>query len=230
MEEINLKELFDYFKERAMLALIIILVVLVIGSIYSIFLKQPLYQSEATVVLVSDDGQAGGGGTSYTTSDVQLNKSLVSTYSEIIVSRKIIHQVIKNLNLDYTVKELQNNVNVSTVKDTEIIKIAVDDPDKSLSADIANEIVKVFSEEIKSIYKIQNVSQVDIAEEVDKPYNVNIVKDLLIYILVGIVLACGVIFVIYYFDRTVKSIEQVEQKIKLPILGGVQEYQRGAKK
>ena len=230
MEEINLKELFDYFKERAMLALIIILVVLVIGSIYSIFLKQPLYQSEATVVLVSDDGQAGGGGTSYTTSDVQLNKSLVSTYSEIIVSRKIIHQVIKNLNLDYTVKELQNNVNVSTVKDTEIIKIAVDDPDKSLSADIANEIVKVFSEEIKSIYKIQNVSQVDIAEEVDKPYNVNIVKDLLIYILVGIVLACGVIFVIYYFDTSIKSAEEIENKLGLPVFGIVPIVKRKEKK
>ena len=34
----------------------------------------------------------------------------------------------------------------------------------------------------------------------------------------------------FYFDRTIKSVEQVEQKIKLPILGGVQEYQRGAKK
>ena len=228
MEEINLKELFDYFKERAMLALIIILAVLVIGSIYSIFLKQPLYQSEATVVLVSDDGQAGGG--NYTTSDVQLNKSLVSTYSEIIVSRKIIHQVIKNLNLDYTVKELQNNVNVSSVKDTEIIKIAVDDPDKSLSADIANEIVKVFSEEIKSIYKIQNVSQVDIAEEVDKPYNVNIVKDLLIYILVGIVLACGVIFVIYYFDTSIKSAEEIENKLGLPVFGIVPIVKRKEKK
>ena len=47
---------------------------------------------------------------------------------------------------------------------------------------------------------------------------------------IGFVLAAGVLFIIFYFDRTVKSIEQVEQKIKLPILGGVQEYERGVKK
>ena len=43
MEEINLKQLFDYFKERILMVLIIILSVLVVGSIYSILLKTPMY-------------------------------------------------------------------------------------------------------------------------------------------------------------------------------------------
>ena len=34
--------------------------------------------------------------------------------------------------------------------------------------------------------------------------------------MVGLVLGCGISFVIFYFDRTIKSVEQVEQKIKLP--------------
>ena len=39
------------------------------------------------------------------------------------------------------------------------------------------------------------------------------------------------VFMIFYFDRTIKSVEQVEQKIKLPILGSVQEFnsKRGRK-
>lgn len=59
MEEINLKELFDYFKSRIMVILIIILVALIAGSVYSIFLKTPLYRSKTTIVLVSEDGTAG---------------------------------------------------------------------------------------------------------------------------------------------------------------------------
>ena len=42
MEEINLKELFDYIKERILVVIIIILAVLVVGCIYSIFLKKPM--------------------------------------------------------------------------------------------------------------------------------------------------------------------------------------------
>ena len=61
MEEINLKELFAYFKNRIVLILIIVLVVVLFGSVYSLFLKVPVYESMSSIVLVSDEGQAGGG-------------------------------------------------------------------------------------------------------------------------------------------------------------------------
>lgn len=60
MEEINLKELFAYFKNRIVLILIIVLVVVLFGSVYSLFLKVPVYESMSSIVLVSDEGQAGG--------------------------------------------------------------------------------------------------------------------------------------------------------------------------
>lgn len=230
MEEINLKELFDYVKERLLIIIIIMLAVLVVGCVYSIFIKTPLYKSYSRVVLVSDDGTASGGTGGVTQSDVQLNKSLVSTYSELVTSRTIMDKVIKNLALNYTIEELTGHVTVSSVKDTEIIRIEVVDADKGLAADIANEIVKVFGEEIKNIYKIQNVSTVDIAEESESPYNINVIKDIVIYILVGGVLAFGAIFVVYYFDSTIKSAEEIENKLGLPVLGIVPKVKHREKK
>lgn len=229
MEEINLKELFDYIKERILIVIIIMLGVLVVGCVYSIFIKTPLYKSTTRIVLVSDSGESSGNG-SYTQSDLQLNQNLVSTYSEIVKSRKNLDTVIKNLALPYTIDQLYDNVAVSTVKDTEIIKIDVVDEDKGLAADIANEIVKVFGEEIKYIYKLQNVSTVDVAEESEEPYNINVLKDLVIYVLVGAVLALGSVFVVYYFDTTVKNAEEIETKIGLPVLGIVPKVKHKEKK
>ena len=139
-------------------------------------------------------------------------------------------QVIKNLALDYTPAYLKSNVTVSTVNNTEIIKVVVTDPDKSLAADIANEIVKVFSNQIKSIYKLQNVSQIDVAAEAGSPYNINIVKDLVIYILIGLVLSFGLVFVIFYFDTTVKSSEEIENKLGLPVMGVIPKVKKDKKK
>lgn len=228
MEEINLKELFDYLKERILVIAIIMLGVLVVGCVYSIFLKKPMYESETTVVLVSDDGTSGGGST--TQSDVNLNQSLVSTYSEIVKSRRIADKVIKNLSLDYTIDELLKNITVTNTSDTEIIKIVVVDQDKGLAADIANEVVKVFGEEIKNIYKLQNVSVIDVGEEAEEPYNINVLKDLVIYFLVGAVIACGSVFVVYYFDTTIKSAEEVEKKLGLPVFGIVPRVKHREKK
>lgn len=227
MEEINLKELFDYIKERIFMIIAVTLAVVALGCVYSSFLKTPMYKSTSTVLLVSDDGTTGNTGT--TQSDVNLNKSLVSTYSELVKSRTVLKTVIENLSLEYEVSELSEKITVSNVSDTEIIKISVTDADSSLAADIANEIVNVFGEEIKNHYKLQNVSVVDVAEEEEQAYNINFVKDVVIYMLIGCVLALGTVFVIFYFDTTIKSAEEVENKLGLPVLGIVPKINRKEK-
>jgi capsular polysaccharide biosynthesis protein len=219
MEEINLKELFDYIKERIFMILAITLAVIALGCVYSSFLKTPMYRSTSSVLLVSDDGQASGGATGTTQSDVQLNKSLVSTYSELVKSKTVLKTVIKNLELDYELTELDKKVTVSNVNNTEIIKIEVVDSERERAAEIANEVVKTFGDEIKKHYKLQNVSVVDVAEVAEKPYNINFLKELIIYLLLGAVLSVGIVFVIFYFDTTIKSAEEVENKLGLPVLG-----------
>lgn len=222
MEEINLKELFEYFKERILIVFTIILVVLIIGCVYSVFFKTPMYQSNSTIVLVNDDGSSE----SVTNAEIQLGKNLVTTYSSIITSRRVLEPVINNLSLDYSYERLKGLVSVSNDTKTEIIKIFVKNSDAGLAATIANEIVKVFNEEIKNIYKLQNVSVIDKAIESSSAYNINVVKDVIIYLFVGIVLAFATIFVIFYFDTTIKSAEEVENKLGLPVFGIIPKVKR----
>ena len=76
-------------------------------------------------------------------------------------------------------------------------------------------------DEVKDIYNLENVSIVDKAVLAKDPYNINIIKESIIYIALGVVLSCGVIFVIYYFDNTIKSIDQVEKHLGVPVIGTV---------
>ena len=95
---------------------------------------------------------------------------------------------------------------------------------------IANSTASVFTKEVSSLYKMDNVSILDYATINESPYNINILKQLIIYILAGLVISLGTVFMIFYFDRTIKSVEQIEQKIKLPVLGSVQDISKGGKK
>ena len=163
MEEINLSEVFSYFKSKIMQILIITVSVMIIGNIYTIFFEVPLYQSNTTILLVNED-------TKQTTTDLQLNKNLIGAYSEIIKSRKVLNQVIKILDLDYSVGQLSKNVSVAAVNDTEIIRITVNDRNKAKSVLIANQIAETFSKEVKSLYHLENVAIIDKAISTDKPY------------------------------------------------------------
>ncbi len=216
MEEIDLKDLFDYFKSRISWIIIAVALAVVLGNIYTIFTRVPLFRSSTSLVLVSENG---GENRTYNTSEQQLNKNLVGTYSEIIKSKMIMNEVISNLDLKYTATDLQSQVSVSSVANTELIRISVSDADPKLAAAIADETANVFVKEVNKFYKLNNVTVLDKAEISESAYNVNYIKDNIIYILVGLVISCGVIFVVFYFDTTIKTSEEIEKKLGLTIIG-----------
>ncbi len=217
MEEINLEELFYYFRNKISWIIITIILAIGIGNTFTILTRTPMYKSSTTIVLVNENKDSS----TYNTTEQQLNKNLVGTYSEIIKSRMILETVISNLKLDYTSSELASNISVDAVDNTEIIKVSVSDANAKEATSIANEIAKVFMEKIQKIYNLNNVSIIDKAEDSIAPYNVNYLKDNAIYILVGLVLSCGTIFIFFYFDTTIKSSEEIESKLGLNVIGSV---------
>ena len=218
MEEINLKELFDYFIDKLRYIIIATLVCCLIGGIYTKFLTVPMYKSSTTVILGSNQE-----GTGITQSDISINNNLVSTYAEIIKSRRVLEQVKKELNESYTYKELASEISVSSINNTQIIKITVEDNNALNAKIIANLVAKVFTVEVPELYNLDNVHILDVAIEEDEPYNINVAKSSIIGGVLGLVLSSGIFFVIYYFDRTAKSVEQVEEVLQMPILGSVEE-------
>ena len=214
MEEIDLKELLIFVKDKIGLLITITAGVCILGCIYGLFIQTPMYESYTTVILSSNESSSA-----INQADVNLNRVLVDTYAEIVRSRRVLTQVIDELDLDLSYEDLYNKITVSAVNDTEIIKIAVNDKDGIKAKEY-------FTEEIVVLYNMNNVDILDEAIESEKPYNINVVKQTIIYLMLGFIIAAGILFIIFYFDRSVKSIEQVEQKIKLPILGGVQDISK----
>ena len=220
MEEIDLRELFEYFKTKLLSIIIIVILVIAVGNIYTTLTRVPLYKSDTTIVLVSEANTQNN----YT--DLQMNKNLVDTYSEIIKSRKVLNPVIKNLKLKYSYNELKSSVSVSSVTNTEIIRVSVSNKNSKKAKEIANEIGNVFTDKIQKIYNLNNVSIVDKAIESKAPYNINYVKDNIIYIAIGLVLSCGLVFIKFYFDTTIKTSEEIENKLGLTILGIVPKVEK----
>ena len=219
MEEINLIEVLEYYKNKLIWILASILVVILLGNIFTIATRVPMYKSNTTILLVGSNEKVNQ-------NDVSLNNNLVPTYSEIIKSRNVLNQVIKNLNLDYSVEELSDSITVGTKTGTQIITVSVSNKDSKRAKDIANEVSIVFAKEIKDLYKLDNVAIIDNAVEAEKPYNLTYLKDNVIYFGIGLVLSCGIIFIMFYFDTTIKSAESVEEKLGLTVLGVVPEERR----
>ncbi len=233
MEELDLKELFNIFWHKKISVLVIVLISMIIGVIYTMGFTIPMYSSSTTLVLATSGNQDLSKEaliTSATATELTVNSKLVSTYSELVKSKNILRQVISNLNIKIDENELRKNVKVSSVKDTELIEITVKDENPSYSAQIANEIAKVFTDKVKEIYNIENVQIVDEAEAADNPSNINHKKDVLISAIIGLAVSIFYVLLVNMLDTTVKTPEDIENAIKLPVLASIPVYETDIQK
>ena len=224
MEEINLREFYQYYKKFILGVVVVCLLFVAIALVYNIVVKTPLYSSSTTIILVKDENDSSQ---TISQNDIMLNQKLVSSYSRIVKSRLVLEQVIKNLNLDYDFEALYDEVSVTSVNDTEIMEITVTDADAEQSVLIANEIAKVFDTEVKQIYKISNVSVIDSAVMPTKPSNDHILRDIVLAVFIGFALSSGLIFIVFYFDDTVRDIDTIEKEIGLPVIAKVFKDENG---
>lgn len=222
MEEIDIKDILNYFWDKKAIIISLLIISLFIGFIYNSFIKVPMYQSSTTIALTKlsnntsntlDDSNGAISG-----SDMQFNRQLISTYRSIIKSRRVMDQVIYNLKLNTTSGALMQRVDVTNEEDTELLKITVSDTNKNDAKETTEEILKVFSKEIVEIYDIDNITVLDKAVVSNTPYNINPKKDYLMFMGIGLILGMVIVFTIYYFDTTVKSAEQIEEKLGIPVL------------
>lgn len=222
MEELDLKELFQIFWNKKIQIILLILIFMVIGIIYTLGFITPKYSSSTTLVLASGGNRQTN---TITATDITLNSKLVSTYSELIKSKNVLRQVKSNLNINLDEEGLRNSIQVTSVKDTELIKITVTNEDATIAAKVANEIAKVFMGKVKEIYNIENIQVVDTAEIEKEPSNINHTKDVVIFAGIGLVVAVMYVLIANMLDTTIKTAEEVEKLFKVPVLVNIPVYQ-----
>lgn len=227
MEEIDLKELFVMFWNKKLQIILIILIFMVIGIIYSVGFVTPMYSSSTTLVLAGTANSTDQNQTAetITTADLTINSKLVSTYSVLVKSENILGQVISNLGINVDAEQLKKNVEVTSVEDTELIEITVSNENAEYAARIANEIANVFKEKIAGdVYNINNVHIWDEAKIATSPSNVNHLKDIVIFAFIGAVVAVMYVLIANMLDTTVKTQEEIEKSIKIPVLASIPMY------
>lgn len=212
----NIKRILNILKNKEVLFSLILVASIFLGTIYSYYFKAPKYNASSTLLLIPNNASE-----QVTSSELNLNSELISTYSNIAKEPKILNKVINNLTLDMSAEELLSNLKISNIPGTYMIKVVAESSKPKEAMNISNELSNVFLDEIKEIYRLENIGIVDKAEMPISSYNINHFKDITASFIAGVILACLVITFEYLFDNTVKTEEDIENYIEIKTLGRV---------
>ncbi len=218
-ETISLKEFFQTLKKRIALIISITLIAMIVSGIVSYFVITPEYKS-STQILVN---QAKDDETLYNYNEVQTNIQLVNTYSVILKSAAILNEVKTNLSLNISVSELNEKISVENAQNSQIMTVSVTDSNPTIALEIANQTAKVFEKEIKKLMSVDNVSVLPLADDQEKqaPISPNPPLNIAIAAVVGLIIGIGLAFLLDYLDNTVKTEQDIEKLLGLPVLGAI---------
>jgi non-specific protein-tyrosine kinase len=124
----------------------VIVLVVVIAAVAAYFVSNlipPVYQAQTTVLvdMASSNSSADYG-------FVLLNSQLTQTYSQMITKKPVLDEVASRLGL---VKVDPKTITAKPVTNTQLIIIFVESTDSKIAADIANTLIKVFSDQIQAM-------------------------------------------------------------------------------
>jgi capsular polysaccharide biosynthesis protein len=218
---IDIKEIIRILKKRIVPILVIPIIFSIIGWLISYYLIEPVYESSTTIIVRQNKNL----NEEINKSDVDLSKSLIYTYTEMAKSNTVLENTKKMLNLTDLKSE---SITVSPVKDTQILKVTVQNTDPILATDIANTLVEEFTKEIMRITKTDNVAVVDYAKIPKFPIKPNKIMNIIIAAVLGEIIIIFLCFLKEYLDNTLKSEKEIKKYLELSVIGSIPNFNQGS--
>lgn len=214
-EEISLSELFGIVKPYIIHIVLISIVFSLLSFIVTKALIKPVYESSATVIVNNRKNESQ----SITSDEINSARNLASVYGIVIKSNAVMEPVVEVMNTDITMDALSKKVSVSSVDNTQVIKISVKDTDPVLAREYTNEIIKVAPDIIVDMVEAGSVKVVSYPQISNSPISPNTKMNVLVAGMLGFMLSIGFVFVRYLLDKTFRSPQMVEDYLELPIIG-----------
>lgn len=212
--EIDLLDLFFYLKKKIWIIIAAFCVFAAAGVIFTSFFMKDEYTAKTRMYVLSRSSETG-----ISSSDYSISNYMVKDYEVLITGENVTREVIEQLGLNMTVAELTNKISVSAIDSTRVLQIVVVDNDPQRAADIANCVRAVSSAQIKAIMDVDAVNLVYAAEVPESKSGPSLTKNTALAAIVGVVLAIGILVVIYLLDDTIRTDEDVTRYLELSTLG-----------
>ena len=216
-DEIDLADLLFMLIRRWKVIVLVTIPVVMLG--FFVASTRPSVYRADTTLMVSSGMQS----TSIDRSDIDLSQKLVVTYSEIAKSRDILRRVITKYDLPEGVQQLAGAINISIVKNTELIKLSYTCGDPKLAKAVTNEVANEFIQKVSQVMRVRNVAIIEKAQEPTGALPKGRVKILFASVILGIALGIGMTFLIEALHKKLRKSSDIEKILGVEMLGMIPE-------
>lgn len=213
--ELRIQDILEILKRKWKLVIAVVSITTIITALVNFFLITPIFQVNSKVFI----GKEENINSKYDNSDVQMYQKLLKTYSELMKTKDLIEDSINKNNLNISADEVIDNLKVTPMADTQILQVSYENKDKVLAREVLVSIIDEFMLESKTIIPNGNVKVIESAELPEKPISPQKALNVVIAFIIGLMVGASLALLKEYVDDTVKTKEQTEKVMELPVIG-----------
>ncbi len=214
MVEISIKDVFKILLRKWWIIFICVVVFGAAAYTWTNYFVVPMYSANTTLYVGKNTDTVG-----IQSNDLYLGANLILDYREIAKSKLVAYEVIDELGLNMSAGAMASMISVEQRELTRVIQISVRYPDPQMAMDIANKVAEVFQKKVIEIMQLENVQIIDRAELPRFPISPNNRLNYMVGIILGLAIGVGIIFLIEFLDDTIKTPEDVQKHVDLPVIG-----------
>lgn len=224
---INILEYISEIKKKFRSIAIITLSFIFIAILYTSFFIKEDYEAKAKVFVGKQKFQNTT--ESYNNEEVNLYQRLITTYSEVIKSKKLINKSINESKINslkeseetFEYESIIGDLTVNPITDTQIIELKYTSKDAQQSYDLLYSITENFVSYSKELYPTVNIKVIE-QVNVDSESLVN--KKIMIIgmaFILGLIISIEIVIMRMYLSNTFKNKDSLEKELGLAVIGTI---------
>jgi capsular polysaccharide biosynthesis protein len=221
--ELELKDYLRIIRKRLRLIASVVAFTCALTALATFVWMDPVYEAHTKLIVNKKMENAVSEG-QLDLNTVNLNIRLIDTYKEIIKTTAIMDDAVKaHPEWRLTSEELIRRIRVSSVNNTQVMTVSIQDRSYERAAAIVNAVSRAFIEKIPQYMQVDNVSTLAAADPAKRPAPVNPkpVLNLALAFVISLLLGLGIAFLLEYLDDTIRTDNDVERHLGLPTLSMV---------
>lgn len=220
-DSVNLETVLKIIRNNATSIIVLTLVFGGIMALITFVILSPRYEAKTQILISQPESSEA-----VDDQDVETSLQLINTYRDIILSPAILSDVVSNLALEQSMTGLSRRISVGNEDQSQVITVTVTGESTEEAVLIADEIAGVFQEQVTDIMNVDNVSVLSSAHlEADtNPVSPDPVINITVGMVFGLLLGLTVAFSRAFFDKSMKTEEDVQKYINIPVIGSIEKF------
>lgn len=224
----------------------LILLFIILGGIaafgMSKFMLPLMYESHITMYVQSYQGVSE---TASNVNNISNSKQLVNTYMEVLKDDAVMTSVGEILSKNFsnsTLSEcfslsngkvspasIRSTLNITSVVDTSAVKVSSVTRNPEVSAAVCNYLTLVAPKYVQQAVGVGSINTIDKAKVYTSPVAPKVMKNTVLGAAAAFLIIVLIIFLIDFFDNTVKETDKITKKYGKAIMGEIQQFSEARK-